>query len=101
MHINSDDALAHLIDILSPSNVARSLQTLIVDFHLVRPPPRCNPSTKWIDLKDLLLGFVRLEAIHIKCSLSSSDSNESWFKNIFNTFISRGALHLNGRRCSL
>lgn len=76
MDIDSDDALVHLTRILTPSNLARSLRKLIIEFSFSLNEHHGVPSSKWTDLKDLLLGFAQLETIRIKSYMTIGDSSE-------------------------
>jgi hypothetical protein len=96
MDIDSDKAIEHLIGILTPSNLSQSLRILIIKFSFDLDERHRLPSSKWIDLARLLLGFKQLETIRIKTYMAMGKSSERGLKVALEPFWSRGVLCLGG-----
>ena len=88
---NSDEALVCFTRILTPHNLAHSLKNLVIVFSFDPPALQLqhDPSSKWADLKDLLLGFAQLEMVRIKSRHLLGMSNESGLKDLLRPLVSR------------
>lgn len=96
LHIGSDDAPVHLSSIIASLNVGHPLKNLIFEFSSDAPDLQ-DPSPKWAELADLLLGFTQLEMIGFKAYLVMGESSQNGLREIFRPFASRGTLQFINR----